>query len=125
MTTNQIINIQNPVPILQQERSSITTNPFIPNEQKEMELRMMDVEANKIIEEAYKKNKTTSISYLSIQDINKNISSSTIGVLDDLFKKPPHVPWSDYLLNIIQKDQRYTYIGVLLILIAIYMLIVS
>jgi hypothetical protein len=109
--------------ILQQEKSNIITNPFIPNEQREMELRRIDYEANKIIERAYRKNKSSSISYMSIKDINSNISSSTIGLIDDLVKKPKDTRWSDYLQEIIQKDQRYTYLGVLLIMIAVYMLI--
>ena len=53
--------MNNPVPILQQEKSSITTNPFIPNDQKIKELEIIDKEANKIIEDAYNKNKTSSI----------------------------------------------------------------
>jgi len=118
------MNIQNPTNILQQSKSNIVTNPFIPNEQREIELRVLDYQANKIIEEAYKKNKTTSgISSLTINDINKNVSSSTIGFLDDMFKKPENTLWGDYLQEIIQKEQRFAYLGVLLILIALYMLV--
>lgn len=120
MTTNQIINIQNPVPILQQERSSITTNPFIPNEQKTLELETLDKEANKIIEEAWVKSKSNSIKNLSLNDINQNVSSSFIGLIDDLFTKPKETPWKEYIVEIFNKDQRFTYIGILFILIAVY-----
>jgi hypothetical protein len=125
MSLNKIANISNAVPILQQERSQITTNPFIPNSQKIKELEELDKDAAEIIESEYNKNKTTSIYNLSIKEINKNISSSVIGFLDDLFKKPKDIPWRLYLPMIIQKDQRYTYIGVLFIIIAIYMLLVK
>jgi hypothetical protein len=116
--------MNNPIPILQQEKSSITTNPFIPNDQKIKELEIIDKEANKIIEDAYNKNKTSSIANLSITDIVKNIADSIIGLLDDLFTKPEDINWVDYILNILQKNQRYTYIGILLLIIAFYILII-
>lgn len=124
MSVNQIANLQNTVPILQQERSTVTTNPFIPNEQKTIELEKIDKEANLIIEEQYKKNKSNSIFNLTIAEINKHVSSSFIGFLDDLFTKPQDVSWKVYIPMIIQKDQRYTYLGILLILVALYMLAV-
>lgn len=125
MSINQIANISNIQPILQQERSKITTNPFIPNEQKTKELQELDKLANDVIEEQYNKNQTTSISNLSIRDITKNISSSFIGFFNDLFTKPKDISWTEYLQIILKKDQRHTYIGVLFILIAVYMLIVN
>lgn len=125
MSVNQIANISNVKPILQQERSKITTNPFIPNEQKQIELEELDKEANDIIQEQYNKNRTTSISNISIRDITKNISSSFIGFFNDLFTKPEDIAWTEYLQTIFTKDQRHTYIGVLFILIAVYMLIVN
>lgn len=115
--------MNNPVPILQQEKSSITTNPFIPNDQKIKELEIIDKEANKIIEDAYNKNKTSSIANLSITDIVKNIADSIIGFLDDLFVKPEDINWPNYIFIILQKDQRYTYIGILFLIIAFYILI--
>ena len=116
--------MDNPVPILQQEKSNITTNPFIPSEQKIKELEIIDKKANKIIEDAYNTNKTTSISNLSIKDIIINISDSVIGLLDDLFVKPENIDWPNYISSILQKNQRYTYIGILFLIIAFYMLLV-
>ena len=120
--SDKIVNIQNPVPILKQEKSSIITNPFIPNEQKQLEIQELDKRANQIMEIAWAQSKTNSIANLSLNQINKNVSFSVIGFLDDLFLKPKDISWKDYLIEIIQKEQRYTYIGVLFILIAIYML---
>jgi len=122
--SNQIVNITNPIPILQQERSQITTNPFIPNEQQTLELEQLDTKANQIIEETYNKNKTNSIANLNLRDISKNISSSFIGILDDLFNKPEDIKWIDYIFFIFQKDQRYAYIGIVLLMIAFYMMII-
>ena len=122
--SNQIVNITNPIPILQQERSQITTNPFIPNEQQTLELEQLDTKANQIIEETYNKNKTNSIANLNLRDISKNISSSFIGILDDIFNKPEDIKWIDYIFFIFQKDQRYAYIGIVLLMIAFYMMII-
>lgn len=125
MSNNKIVNISNPVPILQQQRSNIVTNPFIPNDQKTIEIQEIDKQANKIIEEQYNKNKTSSIFNQSLDDLNKNISTSFIGFFDDLFIKPDEVSWYVYIQIILQKNSRYTYIGIILVLIAIYMLIVK
>lgn len=124
MSVNRIANISNTIPILQQERSSITTNPFIPNEQRTLELEQIDKQANLIIEEQYNKNKKSSIFNLPLRDINTNISSSFIGFFNDLFLKPADMPWRIYIPMILERDQRYTYIGVLCIFIAVYMLVV-
>ena len=75
--SNSIVNISNTVPILQQERSKITTNPFIPNEQKTIELEELDSLSNQIIEEQYNKNRTTSIANLSLKSISKNINKKS------------------------------------------------
>jgi len=112
-------------PILQQEKSSITTNAFIPDNQKQSELSVVQLEANDIILKQYNQNITSSIQNLSLADINRNISKSCIGLLDDSFNKPDNITWIDYIQIIIKKDQRYTYIGFLFIFIAFYILLVS
>lgn len=117
------MSFSNPVNILQQAKSSkLTTNPFIPNEQRTFEIETIQQEANKIVEEAYKINQQSSIKNMSLADINKNISKSVIDVLDDLFIKPDDVTWLKYIPMILYKEQRYAYIGILLIFVAlIYM----
>jgi hypothetical protein len=109
----------NQLQILQQEKSSITTNPFIPNEQRLLELESIETDANKIIENEYLKNKTSSIKNKTLQEINQNISNSIIGIIDDLFKKPNETSWNIYVIEICTKEQRYAYIGVFLIMISI------
>jgi hypothetical protein len=118
-------NTSTSVSVLQQEKSSITTNPFIPNEQRLLELESIETDANKIIEKEYLKNKTSSIKNKTLQEINQNIGISVIGVIDDLFKKPPETTWNIYLIEICTKEQRYAYIGVLLIMISIILYLFS
>jgi hypothetical protein len=109
------------LPILQQDKSTqLTTNPFIANEQKERELQLIESEANNIIATTAKNN---TIKEMSLKDINTKISTSFIGFLDDLFIKPNDTPWIQYISEILQKDERYTYIGILLILIGFYFLL--
>jgi hypothetical protein len=120
---NNPINVSNPINILEQAKSKIITSPFIPNEQRMLELSTLDTEANLIIQKEYNKNKTSSISFLTLDDINKNMSSSVTGFLDDMFAKPEREQWTEYTSKILKKDQRYTYIGILLIIIAIMMMI--
>ena len=116
--TGNIANIQNPVNILKQEKSKITTNPFIPNEQKIMELEVIDRESNEIIKKAHEKN---NIYNLSIKQINENISKSVIGFLDDLFIKPENNDWINYIQIILLKEDRYVYFGFILIMFVILM----
>jgi len=125
MSDAVIANLQSPKPILQQDKSTIITNPFIPNEQREKEIVALQSEANAIIEEEYKQNKTSSIQYQSLAVINKNIASSITGLIDDLFLKPADTQWKDYLPIIFQKEQRYTYIGILFLFIVLFYTLVT
>lgn len=126
MSDKVIANLLPPKPILQQDKSSlVNTNPFIPNEQKTKELENIQEEANNIIEAAYIQNKTSSIKEQSLSQLNKNVAQSVVGFLDDVFIKPDDIPWKHYLPLIIQKEQRYTYFGVLLMFVAIFFLIVK
>jgi len=120
---NSILNVQNPIPILQQPKSSITTNPFIPNEVKQMELEMIDQEANKIIQEQYRQSQASGIGNMSLKQLGQNISISYVGILDDLFVKPTNKSWDIYIFEIIQKDGRYGYLGILFIIIALLLIL--
>jgi hypothetical protein len=110
--------VSNPVNILARERSNLTTNPFIPNEQRIREFEVIDKRANEIMQRAYDKN---DIYNFSINDINKNISKSTVEFLDDLFVKPENENWIEYLQVILLKNERYMYFGFILIMFVIFM----
>ena len=116
-------NIQAVQPILQEQKSDIVTNPFISDTYKIAELNDIQKHANDIFEEQYNKNMTNSIQNLSLYDINKNITSSCVGLLDDVLNKPYDIGWIEYIQIIFKKNQRYAYIGILLIIIALFILI--
>lgn len=115
--------IQDPQNILLQTKSKITTNPFIPNDQQVFELETIEKEANTILTNAY--NEKLKLTNMSVKHIGENISESFIGIINDVFAKPQNVFWKDYIPMILQKDQRYTYLGILIILIALYVLLVK
>ena len=91
---------ENPTNILTQVKSDIITNPLI------------------ITNELNIKNPKFS-------DINKGVSVTFMGFLDDLFNKPDDIPWLSYLPMILNKDERYNYFAVLLFFIAIYILLIK
>lgn len=122
-TLQESSNIQNPTPILLQQKSKITTNPFISETQKKIELQAIQDNANKIMTDFYNKNSTSSIKNLSLSDINKNTSESILGLLDDLLNKPQDIKWITYIQICLKKDNRYTYIGIIFIVIALYIMI--
>ena len=110
---NMIVNIHNPIPILQQKPSSITTNTLIPvNFQPQLQETQESQESQIQETQEYQVN------------INQQISSDFIEFFNNMFEKPNDTPWPKYIIDIISKKKRYTYIGLFFILIAIYMLII-
>ena len=118
-----ISNLTQPVPILQQQKSVITTNPFIPDSIKVAELTSIQNNANEIIKSEYKKN--TGVNQFNLTDLHKNITKSFIGVLNDSLNKDDETSWFEYLFIILGKDQRYVYIGILLIITALIILLIN
>ena len=56
---------------------------------------------------------------INIKRISEKISNSLLEFLDDLFTKPDNIDWFSYLLNILQKNDRFTFFGMFVIVIAI------
>lgn len=55
------------------------------------------------------------ITQMSIDEIFQNISKSTIDFTKDIFDKPKDENWGDYLQYSLVKDDRYAFIGMLMI----------
>lgn len=100
MNTVKIVPITNPIPILQQESSDITTNTLIPKE------TTIEIDLPTI-------NNPIKIFYFT------KISSSLIDFFNDLFIKPDDIDWFTYLQKTTLKNDRYFYIGIFCIAIAI------
>ncbi len=102
-----IVNLHNPVPILQQKPSSITTNTLIPKN-----FQQTNDEVSIIINKNTEKDNGKSI--------NQKISSDIIEFFNDFYEKPDNEKWLEYLIKISTKNNRLKYIGILFILIAIF-----
>lgn len=99
-----ILNIHNPIPILQQKPSSITTNIPPKNFQRTTDKSTIN------INEISKKNNETSI--------NQKISSNIIEFFNDFYEKPIDKSWLEYIIEISSKKNRLLYIGIFFILIS-------
>ena len=132
-----IVNIHNPIPILQQKPSSITTNTLIPvnfqpqlqETQESQESQIQKSQIQKSQESQIQKSQESQIQETQETqeyqvNINQQISSDFIEFFNNMFEKPNDTPWPKYIIDIISKKKRYTYIGLFFILIAIYMLII-
>lgn len=106
---SNIINLQNPVPILHQPKSSIITNTLIPkNDTYEVSVSKKEFKI---------KNK--------ISEMNSNISNSILGVLLDFFDKKEDMTWIQHFKYIFLKEQRYKYIGLFLIIISLILYLIN
>lgn len=111
-TTNpQTDFIQNPINILQQEKSFITTNPFIQP--------LQDTQLNENIKDIQSPKPPT------FYDINRKLSTSIMGLIDDIFEKPDDIPWLKYIQMILDKDERYTYLTVLFIFTSLFIILLN
>lgn len=106
---NNIINIRNPTNILQQPKSAIITNPLIPNTHSNIDIEYINNHKEKS----------------AIQQLHSNIASSCIGLLDDLLQKPSSTTWNEYIIVVLKKDDRYNYIGILILVVAFFILLIK
>ena len=122
--SNNIVNIQNPIPILQQPKSAITSNSLIPNKQKELEFTVTDTKELERMNKEKEKAQKNGIKYQSFESIHSKISESLIGVSTELLEKPKNKTWFRHIQHIFIKDERYSYIGLFLVIIAMISYIV-
>jgi hypothetical protein len=61
-----------------------------------------------------------SITQMSIDEIFQNISKSSIDFTKDIFDKPDNENWGDYIQYSLIKDDRYAFIGLLMIGVSLF-----
>lgn len=122
--SNSVINIQNPIPILQQPKSFITTNPLIPNQQQEIEYTTIDIKEMEKQNKQYSEIQENGIKYTSFATMHSKISESIVGVLTDLFEKPKGQNTFEHIQYIFTKDQRYAYIGLFLVILSLIIILI-
>lgn len=101
-----IINIRNPINILSQPKSSLDTNPLIPNKQDTFEIEQPI--------------SGETIARVPFHELNQNIAKSCTEFLDDILNKPEDIAWNNYIIISLQKDNRYPYIGIMLLVVSIF-----
>jgi hypothetical protein len=84
-------------------------------------LEQLNQEANKPKDEPIPK----TFSDLTIKDILSNTANVIILVSQELFTKPQTTPWTEYLIETCTKEDRYLYLGTLLIITSLYFMMVS
>lgn len=99
-------------PILKQQKSDIITNPLIIP--KEIE------ESSEISEK-----NDVNINELTLSEINQNISESFLGLCNDLLQKPRNEYWNNYIFIILQKDNRYKFLLILIFFIFLFFILVK
>jgi hypothetical protein len=103
----ELQDIKNPVNILQQPKSKMTTNTFVQPVQE-----VVVTTDNKVPPTA-------------LQTFNTSFSTSVIGLLDDLLHKPSSIPWPRYLVTVLNKDNRTTHIGILFLALALLFILIK
>jgi hypothetical protein len=126
-TNPQTDFIQNPINILQQEKSSITTNPFVQPRLYTVQETLQETTKDTPKDTPPKDTppKDTPPKPPTFYDINKKLSNSIMGLIDDLFEKPDDIPWLKYIQMILDKDERYTYLTVLFIFTTLFIILIN
>lgn len=102
-------SIRTPIPILQQEKAKFTTNPFV---NPPSDASPTDNADNADIDDN------------PSSKINSQLSVAVLGLMDDCFNKPTDIEWKNYTPMILQKDNRFTYIFILLLFLVLFMLLI-
>jgi hypothetical protein len=111
--------------ILKQTKSNVLTmNGFISKESKESEIKELEIVANSIVEEAYKK-KNRGLKDMKIEEIMTSMSDACVGISRDIYNKPENTSWVEYLSIIVLKNGRYKYVGLMIIFLVLYIYISS
>lgn len=94
--------VQNPMPILQQQKAELTTNPFIKPARQESR----DQESRDQVK------------------INRQLSIHVIGFMDDLLDKPDDIQWHRHVKMCLHKDDRMLYLTILVVFIVLFMILI-
>jgi len=129
------ITISNPVPILQQPKADLTTNPFIsgttPTQQISTQQTTPQISTQQIstqqttTPQSTQENDSSLPGVIGFTDFNKKMSNSIMGIMDDMYEKPNDVSWQEYIPYVVGKESRYNYLGVTIIFIIMFIILFS
>ena len=113
--------VMNPLAILQQQKAALTKNEFLVKEEIRQIKNRQDIDNFND-----KLQKDTDANYVNFNNsINKNLSITLIGFTDDLLNKPHETHWKHYLPIILEKDDRYIYLLILIIFITFFIILIN
>lgn len=105
VTKNEESGLQKSEPILQQYKSKLNTNPFIPD-------NIVTVTGDK---------QPSKTDQTAVEKFSHDISS----VLNALYDKPSNITWGRYILETVKQDDRYISVCFLLLSIAFLISVVK
>jgi hypothetical protein len=94
--------VQNPMPILQQQKAELTTNPFI---KPTAQTRDLEAPRDQV-------------------KINRQLSIHVIGFMEDLLDKPNDIEWHHHVKKCLHKEDRMLYMSILLIFIILFTILI-
>jgi hypothetical protein len=112
-------NAYGEISILKQSRSDFITTGLISAEARNKELKEIEVLSNEIVSKVHTE-KEKSIRYMTLQEILTNTSDACISIITELTSKPKSTSWGEYIQVVLTKDDRYMYVGILLVVLSIW-----
>lgn len=92
------------------QKGTIPNNTILVDPQARIDALQMKADNEMLIEQTPK--------LLSLEGLGNNVSNTLLGILDDLFTKPDNISWMPYLSQILLKDDRFTFFGIFIIVLA-------
>jgi len=92
------------------QKGIIPNNTILVDPQARIDALQMKADNEMFIEQTPK--------VLSLQGLGNNVSNTLLGILDDLFTKPDNISWMSYLSQVLLKDDRFTFFGIFIIVLA-------
>jgi hypothetical protein len=109
-----VLPLNSPVNILTDQKAELTTNPYVkPAILTTTEITTSTTSTTSTIDKPRN---------IPFAEINEKLSINFMGFINDLFNKPDDESWSNYLAMILSKDDRYTYFGILIFFITLFIL---
>lgn len=122
--------VKNPVPVLQQPVSKMTSNTWLNRTQPSTTIKSGQQLNNFGKGATAPSNVNQAVIQPALQtspsftEINKNLSITVIDIMNELLNKPDDIPWKNYINMTVDKDDRYIYISILLIMIVLIIILV-
>lgn len=107
----------NNIKITNEEIDTLIRSPVFPEYKHDLRLRNLEKEEN-IKRELYREKKK--ITNMTINEIFIEVSQNIIQTIEDLFNKPSGISVFQHMIDVLTKDDRPIYFGIILIVFSIF-----